>query len=131
MRDKAEPEPFLCPRCRMVTRSRVCQNCGYEIAGRRVRFVMGSDGNLREYHGDAYRPLPTERRPDTAELWGKVFWQMRNANKGKTFREAVGWFVRQHGYRPPRDLPYMPLDDLDWFRKIRDVPVGKLRAKDG
>lgn len=131
MRDKAEPEPFLCPRCKMVTRSARCQSCGYEIAGKRVRFVMGSDGNLREYHGDAYRPLPTDRRPDTAELWERTFWQMRNAKKGKTFREAVGWFVQQHGYRPPRDLPYMPVDDLDWFRKIRDVPVGKLRAKEG
>lgn len=126
-----EPEPFLCPRCKMVTRSATCQSCGFVIAGRRVRFVMGSDGDLREYHGDAYRPLPTARRPDTAELWEKVFWQMRNAKKPKTFRQIVGWFVQQHGYRPPADLPFMPRAELDWFRNVRDVPINQLRGKDG
>ena len=44
-----------------------------------------------------------------------------------TFAQAEGMFYRQNGYFPPRTLDNMPTELVDWFRKIRDVPVQRLR----
>jgi len=50
-----------------------------------------------------------------------MYYRMKKSNM--TFSQAQGLFRREHGYYPPKDMPYMPKDDFDWKRKVKDVPV--------
>lgn len=43
-----------------------------------------------------------------------------------TFVELAKVFKEQHGYEPRRDLPFMPISDLDLHRCVPDVPVERL-----
>src|SRR5690606_24932640 len=53
-RSKAEPEPIVCPQCKAVRKHGVsCYKCGHTCKGKR-RYVVETDGSLREVHGDIY-----------------------------------------------------------------------------
>jgi hypothetical protein len=39
-----------------------------------------------------------------------------------TFNQAEQMFYYENDYHPPRDLPLMPLNHVDWHRSVVDVP---------
>ncbi len=120
-------EPYLCPLCALVLRSRKCLECGYEFPEReRTRSVIQEDGTLVRITGKMFRPRQAILRLDTVEKWIKTYWQMKASKKPKSFTQAMGWFIRQHRYRPPRNLPLMPKDPFDWYRAIKSVSFDRL-----
>lgn len=122
--DKKEAEPFRCPQCAQILRTPRCP-CGFVVQpNARSRPVIQKDGSLIYYRGDIFKPRKIEQRPDTLKLWMKEYYRARNSNR--TFRQAIGYFIHQHGYEPPRNLPGMPLSDGDWFARVRDVPTERL-----
>lgn len=129
VRKKAEPQPRLCPNCKMVVSSRFgrCQGCGHERL-LRGREVVQADGSLQLQMGDPIKPPASEKRHDTEKEWERIFWAMKNAKKPKTFRQAIGLFRHTHGYEPPRDLRFMPTSIYDWYRAVHDVPMSELRG---
>jgi DNA repair protein RadD len=131
LRDKKLPEPMRCPVCGMICGGPKCQ-CGYSAPPRlpRTRPVVQSDGTLVNLTGPLVRPRTVEHRQDTVAKWTQCYYQARNSERGMTFRQAVGNFYQKHGYFPdPAKLPFMPTDELDEFRRVRDVPRERLTRK--
>jgi hypothetical protein len=59
-----------------------------------------------------------------ATKWRKTY---RTAKRcGWTFRQAASMFRNHYGFFPLTDGPLMPIDEIDWFRLVRDVPIENL-----
>ena len=124
MREKKEREPIVCPKCAAVRRSgRTCMKCGFQHE-KSVRMVVQRDGQLRAREGDILQPRRVRREPDTQKIWEQTYYRMKRA--GMTFRQAEGLFFYEQHYWPPRELPLMPREPLDWFRKVNEVPKERL-----
>lgn len=127
-RSEPDRQPGLCPACGVVTGGRVCHACGHTRgAWRPSRMVVQADGTLTPHVGHAWNPRVTKLEDDTEEKWARCYWQARNSKKGMTFEQAIGNFVRQHKYWPPRTLKYMPVVERDLYRRVADVPRERLR----
>lgn len=127
MRQNKEQEPISCPRCKAVRKSGpVCPACGFESHAK-SRMVVQIDGTLREVQGDIYKPRVTKTKANTLQLWTRMYHRAKNA--GMTFRQAEGLFAVENYYWPSRDLPMMPMYELDLFRKVKDVPAERLIKK--
>lgn len=128
LRAKKDREPVRCPRCGMILTRRVCP-CGYEAGTeRKSRPVVQSDGTLKEMIGDIYRPRRLYVRPNMQDLWTKMYWRARNARWDATFRQAEAMFAQENNWCwPPRTLRFMPLEEDDFWRKVKDVPMDRLR----
>ena len=126
LRRKDSPEPATCPQCKRILVSLKC-SCGWESkTGKKSRPVIQADGTLREMVGDIYRPRRETRIPNADEVWRKIYYRASKA--GMTFRQAESLFAKENNWGfPPRDLPLMPRKDIDWFRRVRDVPPENLR----
>jgi len=121
-----EPEPITCPQCAMIRRSgAVCPGCGYTGAAS-IRYIIQRSGDLVPTPGDVFPRRKTKMTSDTLSQWIKIYHQMRNAKKPKSFRQALAYFKHLHHYEPPHDLPLMPKERRDFTRKIRDVPFRDL-----
>jgi superfamily II DNA or RNA helicase len=135
LRQKKEAEPFRCPGCgRVWVAGTVCREdyggCGYELcSGKRSRPVVQVDGSLQEMFGDIYTPRTAAVAPDTAKLWERMYWRARKSKRPMSFRQAEALFFQDHGYYPPRTLPFMPREENDWFRKVSEVPFDRLIPK--
>lgn len=125
LRNKSESEPMRCPKCAKIMMSVRC-SCGFQIT-RRTRPVVMENGELREHTGEIFKAKQTRAEPDTEKKWNICYWQAKNS--GQTFRQAIGNFVRQHGYWPSTDLPLMPLESLTFWKRVCDTPVNQLRSK--
>jgi len=132
LREKKEPEPICCPKCYALRLSGPkCPQCGFEY-NKRVRSVLQKDGSLKPMYGDIFRPRRqlsnTER---LREEWTSRIRAIRKSSKptvaSMTFSQAEVAFARDHnwGY-PPHSLPMMPVNDIDWFMPVKDVPVERL-----
>jgi superfamily II DNA or RNA helicase len=120
MRDKGEPEPICCPKCKAIRRAGVvCQECGYH-ANRGTRVLIERDGTLSNHTGPIMQERKVKVTPENERLWKSMYYRMMKA--GKTFNQARGLFFHENKYWPPTDLPMMPTNQLDWQRKIKDVP---------
>jgi DNA repair protein RadD len=127
LREKLEKEPSRCPGCSQILFARTCPTCGRVINhAKKVRPVVTSDGELVAMRGDVYRRRFRKLEPDTEAKWKGVYFRARNS-QNMTFRMAEGLFFRDHGYFPPRYLPFMPRNHHDFFRLVRDVPPERLR----
>lgn len=135
--DPATPKPFLCPGCQRVLVWRdlgdkvtaKCPACGYDMDfTKRSRPVLMDDGTLVNYRGDGYQPKPTRRHENTDKLWEKIYWQFRNS-KTMTFSQALGYFEKTYGYRPPKNLKFMPVRLVDFWRRVGSIPVRQLRQE--
>lgn len=126
IREKKEKEPLRCPQCGMILATSRCP-CGYEVKpGKKSRPVIEQDGTLTEMTGDIFKERRPQTKPDTADLWRQMYWRARASSNGMTFRQAVGLFLHENWYEPPRTLPLMPTNELDWFRAVKDVPSERL-----
>jgi superfamily II DNA or RNA helicase len=136
LREKPDSQPLLCPQCQAVVARMIpgnrCPNCQAEFPKypKRIRFLVQSDGSLREYEGPILKPKYVRHFPDTEAKWIKCYWAARKGKKGMTFRQAVGWFVQQNHYHPHPTLPLMPKNSIDWYRRVVDVPIEELLQKD-
>ena len=125
MREKWEPEPICCPNCAAIRQSGPkCPRCGF-VATKKSRMVVQVDGTLKPMHGDIFKARPVSKRDDTERLWQRMYYRMKSS--GHTFTQAEALFFVENRYYPPRDLPLMPLSDVDWFKKVEDVPRERLR----
>lgn len=118
------PEPTPCPRCHgPVLLGRDCPECGWRWRpSHAVRRVVQADGTLVPVRGDYYRPRRVRATRQAPAQWEKIYHAARSKKWDATFSAAYAFFFRRHRYWPPRDLPLMPVDPLDWFRKVRSVP---------
>ena len=122
MRSKKEPEPIHCPKCHAIRLSGdTCRDCGFRHTTK-TRMVIQHDGKLRQMEGDIFRERRRVLKPDTQRVWTQCVMRMRNAKgHARTFRQAEALFFYENRYWPPRELDYMPRNDADWFRSIKDV----------
>lgn len=125
LREKKEMEPICCPKCFALRLSGpACMECGHR-ADARSRMVVQADGALKEMKGDIYKPRRTYRQSDAESKWKRYYF--RGRNKNMTFNQAAALFAMENFWQhPPRNMPLMPRDDLDWFRGIADVPRERL-----
>ena len=126
LREKKEPEPICCPRCRQLRLSGpTCPKCGF-VTTKKSRIVIQTDGRLKEMTGDIFKPRRVAMQPNTISMWKQYYYRAKNSRNRMTFRQAEALFFLDNHYYPPRDLPLMPKDDLDWFRSVADVPHERL-----
>ena len=128
MREKRTPQPGVCPKCFMVIHGRRCR-CGWEAGEKWVksRPVVTADGTLREQQGDIWRPRRRKDNEDFRKKWEAIV-KYRGPKTDKTFRQYEVIFAREnYWWYPCHDWPYMPIHELDWFRRIKDVPIERLR----
>ncbi len=124
-REKREQEPIRCPKCGAIRRGgERCHECGF-ITTKKSRMVVQVDGTLKEMKGDIFKPQVVSTRDDTEKLWNKYYFSSKNS--GQTFSQARGRFKHDQGYWPPTNLPLMPLREIDWASKIKDVPFSDLK----
>lgn len=124
LRAKQDHEPARCPQCSKILMGAKC-SCGFTLGGKRSRMVFEADGSLREMAGDVFKPRVVKLKPDTEKLWKTAYFRARNGNM--TFRQARGLFIQENGYAPPETIALMPTTQLDWFRKVKEVPRTELR----
>lgn len=126
-RAKQLPQPGLCPKCGMVLFRANCR-CGWtSTVWKRSKQVMQTDGQLREQAGDMFKPRREYKRPDGPKRWKSIYWAARSKKWNATFREAFYLFAKKNYWSwPSRSWPLMPLDELDTFRKVSDVPYERL-----
>jgi DNA repair protein RadD len=128
LRAKQEREPVRCPQCSRIIHGTRC-TCGFEIPiGGRTRPVVQVDGSLKEMRGDIYKPRRISQRHDADKIWEKMYYRARSKKWNATFNQAEAMFAQENGwFWPPRDLPLMPVDPLDFFRRVSEVPRERLR----
>lgn len=120
LRNKEEPEPIRCPKCATIRRSgAVCHICGHCHRDSK-RTLIQRDGRLINVTGDILKEKKIKVCPENEKLWKAIYYRMLRS--GKTFKQAEGLFFHENRYWPPRDLPLMPTNPLDWSRRIKDVP---------
>lgn len=120
MRRQQEREPMRCPQCAKIILTSKC-SCGFEIT-KKSRPVIQADGTLKEHGGDIFKPRRVRKDQNTQQLWEQMYHRSRVYKKGRTFRQALGLFCYENGYYPPSDLPFMPKNERDLFRLVKDVP---------
>lgn len=127
LRTKEEREPVSCPQCHKIRSSGLtCPFCGF-VTSKRSRLVVQQDGELVEHVGDIYRPRPIQMKPNTAAVWERAYW--RGAKTKMTFAQCEGLFWRENGYFPPRNLPFMPKESIDFHRRVCHVSRERLIEK--
>lgn len=132
LREKKIPEPVRCFKCGAIIANMrpgtKCLECGQEFrAVVRTRPVVTAAGELKEVSGDIYKPRTVRTFANTAQLWATVYFRCRNAKTRRlTFRQALGLFVQENHYYPPKDLKWMPVRETDWFLPIKEVARGDL-----
>lgn len=131
LREKKEREPITCPECGFIRLAGPkCTACGFEHS-KRVRKVMQIDGTLKAHEGEIYKPRRVKQLPDTEALWRRCYMRAKHSKNGMTFNQAMGLFFYENHYYPPRDMPYMPTRETDWWSKVKNVhPADLTRAKE-
>jgi|ERR1700683_3280721 len=127
-------EPFRCPQCGRVWMSgTTCQaangGCGFELGNRRIsRPVVTTEGELREMTGDIFKPRRISKSPHGAAAWKSMYFRSRTEKGARTFRAAMALFASENNYAyPDPQWPFMPVEDMDYFKLVGDVPRERLR----
>jgi superfamily II DNA or RNA helicase len=121
LREKKEPEPITCPKCHAIRLTGPsCHECGH-TASKKTRMVVQLDGTLKEKDGLIYPPHRVKCYPNTETIWKQCYNRAKNSKNGMTFNQAVGLFVYENHYYPPKTMPFMPTRPLDWFEKVKSV----------
>lgn len=130
MREKKDPEPIVCSKCFAVrTSGKQCPECGQK-SRTSSRYVLQSNGKLREITGDIYSPKRYSLDTDLGvERWKRCYFAARNSECGQTFLQAMGWYARQYYTWPLLEWPLMPMDDLDLFNPVSEVCYTQLRRE--
>lgn len=128
LRQKLDREPVRCPQCQLILAGSRCR-CGFVIdPAKKSRPVIQTDGSLMEMAGDIFKPKTPCGLPNTASLWEKMYWRAKNSRM--TFNQAEALFAMENYGWPDRGLAYMPLNPIDFFLKVADVPLERLTPKE-
>lgn len=129
LREKKDAEPIQCPVCHAVrTWGRQCDVCGHVSGRRRPRWLIQSDGSLKETEGDIFKPRrKAEAKPQNLKDWESCYFRALRSKTGMTFGQAAALFAKEHFWKwPDESWPLMPTRELDWFERVADVPPGRL-----
>jgi DNA repair protein RadD len=125
-KEDGDKEPIVCPQCMAVRlHGKACHKCGYEHHSK-SRMIVQANGELKEIKGDIFRPRRIKCTPETEQIWRDYYFRGKSKKWNATFNQVEALFFREQHYYPPRDLPNMPRDKRDWFRKVSDVPREQL-----
>jgi DNA repair protein RadD len=127
LREKEEPEPIVCPKCKAVRATGShCPMCKH-ITDAHARIVVQKDGTLREVRGEIYERRRVDTRPTAEREWIECYWRAKKSSNEMTFNQARGLFASEHnGAYPPAGLPFMPRERIDWYMRVKDVPYSRL-----
>ena len=128
IREKREPEPIVCPKCHAVRLTGPeCYDCGHRHSTR-SRIVLQKDGSLREAKGDIFRrrrylePTDIDLKKEFKARVKAIQNSKRPTVQSMTFAQLEATFARDHDWKfPPREWPGMPVNDLDFYRRVADV----------
>lgn len=122
MREKKDHEPIVCPKCGAVrNHGPSCMTCGH-TSSVHGRMVVQKNGSLKFVKGDIYTERVIVQRDNTEKLWEGLYWAAKNSKKSNlTFGQLYGIFVKDHHYFPPRNLPCMPRETVDWHSRVKDL----------
>lgn len=126
-----EPAPITCPKCGSMRRSGPkCINpaCGFEHS-ESVRYILQEHGELVATKESFMPKRKPKMKPDTAQLWERCYWRCKKAKTPRSFNQVRALFIHEYGYSPPQGLPLMPTQNVDWSRKVNDVPFHLLVQK--
>lgn len=122
LEQKKDSEPIVCPKCGAVRmKGPTCVSCGHtsDIKG---RMVVQTDGSLRFVTGDIYNAPVVVKRDNTEKLWESLYWAAKNSKRSNlTFGQLYGIFIKDHHYYPPKTLPCMPRESVDWHSRVKDL----------
>lgn len=122
IRSGREPEPICCPRCHALRLSGpACLECGFTHDKSR-RYIIQHNGRLSEHDGQIFKPRRRRQFNGDEKTWTRMYHRAKRA--GMTFLQAEALFAKEnHWTWPRRDMCLMPKRDLDWHRRVADVPV--------
>jgi predicted RNA-binding Zn-ribbon protein involved in translation (DUF1610 family) len=125
-----EQESIVCPQCKAVLTYFRCRECQWEAPPKwkPSRAVVQASGDLKEVFGDHYTPRRVMQSRRGQEIWRTMYFRSRAYKKGRTFQAAMALFARENKYQwPDRRWPFMPIEDIDFFRRVDSVPRERLR----
>lgn len=145
-REDGKPMGAVCPKCGMVHKAHsrlvVCQYCGHELRIKKPsRPILQADGTLTKVSGEPIPQWKIRRTPEAQRIWNGLYWNaVKNKDGDVTFAQLYAQFgyksaveagSRQRPafwkkYYPPRDLPWMPRNQNDWWRRVTDIPKERL-----
>lgn len=127
IRTKKEAAPHRCRDCGRIFTGSKCA-CGWVPGPRRSRPVVTTDGELREMVGDIFPPRRIATQPSMESSWVEMYFRSKAYKKGRTFRAAKALFAYENGFTYPNPAwKFMPIEEVDEFRLVRDVPRERLR----
>jgi superfamily II DNA or RNA helicase len=125
MRNGTLPEPWRCSKCAAIRRGgNACPVCGH-VDTKKSRPVAMTNGELHEVEGQIYTPRPVKEKPNTQQIWDRMYYRAKNS--GMSWRQAEALFFVENHYYPPRTLNLQPKAEGDWWLKVKDVPREHLR----
>lgn len=134
LRKKKQQEPFRCPQCgRVWSIGTTCLpahgGCGFELGRRRMsRPVVTTEGQLRELTGDIFKPRRISGDTRGPEIWKRMYYRSRTDKGARSFRAAMALFAQENNWGWPDPMwPFMPVEEIDFFKLVSDVPRERLR----
>lgn len=130
LRKNPDKIPVRCPSCAMILATRVCP-CGFEVKNNKwPRPVVQIDGTLKEMSEQLFRKRAIDTRANAEENWKSIYWRFfKSKKRPKCFREAFGFYQSLNNWLYPNpNWKYMPIEPIDQFRLVRDVPLHRLRG---
>lgn len=126
VREGEAKEPIRCPKCGMErTSGSKCIGCGHE-ASKSLRAIRMESGELTEIEGPIVKPRRRLRKATTAEDWARMYWGLKRKKSKISFKQMEAFFCKEHGYLPPRDMPFMPKHFMDWSNIVHSVEMQDL-----
>ena len=101
-----------------------CPGCGYTHSDSR-RMVIQRNGQLVSLEGPPIRKVKVRREHDSEMQWIRCYYRCKKSNR--TFNQAYALFVNEQGYHPPRDMRFMPVNEIDWYERCDRVRQDNLR----
>lgn len=129
IREGKAPEPIRCPQCEGErVGGMTCPHCGF-VHEKSKRHVIMADGRMRIREGKLIRKKYVSERPETQRHWDSMYFGYKRKRHKATFSQMEAFFLRTHGYYPPRTLVNMPRHPEDWHARVCDVPFNRLIQK--
>ncbi len=132
IREGKEKQPIHCPKCNAIRLlGPKCHVCGFQSEAK-TRPVLQADGSLREMKNDTFRQRRRLAATDKVkqEWKGRVLGVLASQKPTvatMTFSQLEANFARDNNWNyPPRNIPMMPINDSDWFRPVKSVPLDRL-----
>lgn len=125
MRNDVLQEPVVCPKCMHVRPAGdTCPMCGHRYE-KRSRFVLQMDGTLKLIEGKTYHRKKETYRPGDEKIAERLYYAARNS--GRTAEQCIAYYAYKNNWRwLPRNLPFFPKSEGDFFIPWRDVPKERL-----